>query len=214
MDSAKVPERFRAFLLANNCSTVSDFATTCPKEELIGTDLIEASEIADLTFGEKLAIKKTWIACRAAFGGGASGTSASQAKTGPGKKLPDGVEDRLRTMWHARHKFHLPGTWLVKEGLMTEIYNGLQAPKKYLYVPGMEAIVRKSNLSQKPISGTLITEAGGVEKIDYDLDPCTNHPEFWLRFRAFLASIWLCVCGVHPGLVPARVACRSDGCRF
>ena len=194
MDSNKVPERFRNFLLANNCTQVSDFAIVCAEEKLIASEIIEACEIGDLNFGEKLAIKKTWVACRAStFPGGAVVPSTAPSRSGPNKKLPDGVEDRLLGLWHARHKFHLPGSWLAKEGLVTEIYTGLHAPKKYLYVPAMEAIVRKSNLSQKPISGTLITESGGVEKIDYELDPCTTHPEFFLRFRAYMATICLCV---------------------
>ena len=194
MDANKVPVRFRNFLKANGCLQVSDFATSCAKEELVNAELIEACEISDLSFGDKLAIKKTWVACRAAaFPGGSAISASAPTRSGPNKRLPDGVEDRLRELWHARHKFHLPGTWLAKEGLVTEIYTGLHAPKKYLYVPAMEAIVRKSNLNQKPISGTLITESGGVEKIDYELDPCTTHPEFFLRFRAYMATICLCV---------------------
>ena len=157
MDSNKVLERFRNFLFANNCTQVSDFATVCAEEKLIASEIIEACEIGDLNFGEKLAIKKTWVACRAStFPGGAVVPSTAPSRSGPNKKLPDGVEDRLRGRWHARHKFHLPGSWLAKEGLVTEIYTGLHAPKKYLYVPAMEAIVRMFNLSQKPISGTLI----------------------------------------------------------
>ena len=28
-----------------------------------------------------------------------------------------------------------------------------------------------------------------METVDYTLDPCTNHPEFWMRLRAYLMTI-------------------------
>ena len=36
--------------------------------------------------------------------------------------------------------------------------------------------------------GTLITESS-AEHVEFSLDPCTSHPEFHLRMRAYLMSI-------------------------
>ena len=71
---------------------------------------------------------------------------------------------------------------------MSKIFAGLNAEHPSLYVPVVSAIVRRSNLSQKSKTGTLNTQ-DGVQQVDCTLDPCTNHPEFYLRIRAYLATI-------------------------
>ena len=57
LDSSEVPEGFQALLAANEALAPLEFAMTCSKEELLESHLIEPSQVANLTFGEKLAIK-------------------------------------------------------------------------------------------------------------------------------------------------------------
>ena len=55
----------------------------------------------------------------------------------------------------------------------------------------MSSIGRRSALSQKPLKGTFITDHG-IENMDITLNPCTTHPDIWLRIRAFVMTIcWL-----------------------
>ena len=102
--------------------------------------------------------------------------------------MPDGVEAQLRTAWKTKHAFNMMGVGLDNEDIMTKIYDGLQAmsgttPAPSLYVPDVNALVRRPNLSQKSLNGHILTE-DGLDSVDLTLDPCTNHPEFWLHLRA------------------------------
>ena len=75
--------------------------------------------------------------------------------------MPDGSEKMLRAEWKKIHGFNLNGSWLTSEDVMAKIYKGLNSSDgKSLFIPDVTAILRRSNLSQKPKSGTLITEDG------------------------------------------------------
>ena len=56
------------------------------------------------------------------------------------------------------------GSWLVNEDTMTKIHLGLNNKEKTLHVPDIAAMSRRSDLSQKPSKGTLITESG-IEQV-------------------------------------------------
>jgi hypothetical protein len=140
--------------------------------------------------------------------------------------MPTGTEALLRKDWKTRHNFNLSGGWLCSEDTMAKIYTGLNADHPYLFIPDISAIIRRSNLSQKTAkSGTLITSEG-VQQVDCTLDPCTNHLEFYLRMRAYLATIaFLCIAGCKPDFLTLETAievsdymfeqinCRADGRR-
>ena len=49
------------------------------------------------------------------------------------------------------------GSWLLHEEIMSKIYYKLVAKPKALFVPDLQSLCRKSNLSQKTTKGTLIT---------------------------------------------------------
>ena len=181
-----VPQRFIDFLQANNVKTIQNFASAAATVEKVETKVIVASGITDLTFGEEVAITASWNACRAQMNGAASSVSAPSAK--PASKMPEGVEILLRAKWRALHGFPLMGSWMVNEDTLTKIYLGLNAKEKSLHVPDIASMARRSDLNQKPNKGTLITESS-VEHVEFSLDPCTSHPEFHLRMRAFLMSI-------------------------
>lgn len=119
--------------------------------------------------------------------GGVPGSSAPSAPK-QASKMPEGVEIMLRAKWRATHGFPLMGSWLVDEDTMTKIYHGLNHSEKSLHVPHIASMSRKSDLSQKSNKGTFITESS-VEHVEYSLVPCTSHPEFHLRMRAFLMTI-------------------------
>ena len=86
------------------------------------------------------------------------------------------------------HGFNLKGPWLLHEEVMSKIYYKLAAKPKTLHVPDLASLCRKSNLSQKTSKGTLITEPG-IEHVEYASGPCTNHPDYMFRLRAFLMTI-------------------------
>ena len=112
-DSTEVPETFRQFLLTNKCLSVMAFPTAAAKEEQVEANIIDAGGIADLKWGEKLAIKVAWRKARALCPseGGASSAAAGASRS----KMPEGLEASLREVWFKRHKFHLPGGgWSMK----------------------------------------------------------------------------------------------------
>ena len=80
---------------------------------------------------------------------------------------------------------------MVHEEVMTKIYEGLLEVPKKLHIPDIAAIRRKSDFSQKPKKGTWITD-DGAETFDYTLSPCTTHPGFIFRFRAYVMTLCFC----------------------
>ena len=79
-------------------------------------------------------------------------------------------------------------------------------------------------MTQKTIEGTLITSTS-VEKVDQFIEPCTTHPEWFMRFRAFLMTVFWCTVGMTPDFPTFETAlavgdyifeavnCRPDGKR-
>ena len=182
-----VPAKFILFLTTSNILTVAKFASAAATEEKVETRLIPASGIGDLTFGEEVAITAAWNSCRANMSGAASSSGGAQMKS-RASHMPEGVEVMLRAKWRGLHAFPLMGSWLVNEDTMTKMYLGLSATEKSLHVPDIASMARRSDLTQKSAKGTLITE-GLVEQVQISLDPCTTHPEFHLRMRAYLMTI-------------------------
>ena len=97
------------------------------------------------------------------------------------------------------------------------------AQQKFLHIRDIMAICCKCDLSQKPKKGTLVTD-DGTESVDFTLSPCTTHPEFFLRFRAYLMTICYCVIATPEFLsfemaidvcdfVFNAITCRADGRR-
>ena len=223
MEEKKVPQAFRDFLLEENCLTVSQFAAATTKEERVDAEVIEASG-KTLKWGEKIAVRLTWTKCREMSGldSGSGGTSSAASKSR--SKMPDGSETYLRKAWKDKHSFNMLGNWLVNEDLMAKIYEGVHASPKMFFVPDMTSICRKSNLAQKPLEGTLITSTS-VEKFEAFIEPCTTHPEWFMRFRAFLMTVCWCTVGMTPDFLTFETAlavcdfifeavnCRPDGKR-
>ena len=185
-DDTTVSARFREFCQNNGVLTPTDLAAACPREEDLKEELLEATEFTDIGFQEKKDIRKAWLAARGRLGHGTS-VSATPAAVPP-RKMPDGAETRLRSVWKSTHGINLTGAWLTTEPVMTLIYLGLHNSNRSLHVPDIATVLRKSSLNQKPAKGTLITDHG-IEQLDYTMSPCTNHPEFWLRVRAYIMTI-------------------------
>ena len=118
----------------------------------------------------------------------ASASSPVATSVATVSKMPNGAEARLRDLWSQAHRFPLPGAWLVNEDTMAKIYVGLTSESKALYVPDIVSIGRKSDLNQKAKRGTLITDEG-MQSVDFTLTPCSTHPDFWVRIRAFIMTI-------------------------
>ena len=223
MEEKKVPQSFRDFLLEENCLTINQFAASTTKEERVDAEVIDASG-KSLKWGEKIAVRLTWSRCREMSGldSGSNGTGSSASRSR--SKMPDGSETYLRTTWRKQHGFHMLGNWLVNEDLMAKIYEGVHASPKTFFVPDMTSICRKSNLAQKPLEGTLITSTS-VEKFEAYVEPCTTHPEWFMRFRAFLMTVCWCTVGMTPDFLTFETAlavcdfifeavnCRPDGKR-
>ena len=190
LDSHLVRKEIQAFLISDDvqCASVSQFACIATKEEDLVVEVLNEAGLDKVKLQDKVAIRAAWHAARGAMGSGAAGASSSASSS---TKMPDGAEVSLRTAWKALHNFNISGGWLVNEDLMTRLYRGLMATPKYLYVPDMSSIGRRSALSQKPLKGTFITDHG-IENMDITLNPCTTHPDIWLRIRAFVMTIcWL-----------------------
>ena len=185
-DDNTVSARFREFCQKNGVITPTDLAAACPREEDLKEELLEATEFQDIGFQEKKDIRKAWLAARGRMGQISSSSSAPAAA--PPRKMPDGAETRLRSVWKNAHGINLSGAWLTTEPVMTLIYLGLHNSNRSLHVPDIATVLRKSSLNQKPAKGTLITDHG-IEQLDYTMSPCTNHPEFWLRVRAYIMTI-------------------------
>ena len=166
--------------------TPTDLGVVTGDEKDLKADLLDAMEIDDLGFVEKKDIKKAWLTARGQMGAASSSSAAPAASTA--KKMPDGAETRLRGVFKTTHGMNLPGAWMTTESVMTQMYLGLQASSKTLFVPDVSSILRKSLLQQKTAQGTLITDHG-IEHLDYTMSPCTTHPEFFLRIRSYIVTI-------------------------
>ena len=223
LDEKKVPQSFRDFLLEEGCLSIAMFAAATSKEDRVDEEIIDASG-KSLKWGEKIAVRLTWTRCREISGlnnpSGSSGSTGTKSKS----KMPDGTENFLRKTWKDKHNFNMLGNGLVNEGLMAKIYEGLQASPMSFFVPDMANICRKSNLTQKPIEGTLVTSSS-VERVEYYIEPCTTHPEWFMRFRAFLMTVCWCAVGHSQVFLSFETAlavcdfifeavnCRPDGKR-
>jgi hypothetical protein len=193
LDKENVAQIFQDWLITDDVkvTTVRAFAATVAAEEKVNSDLIEASGVA-LNFGEKVRIRLAWRSARELLSNGSASASSGAPSASPGSKMPDGSEKMLRGKWKELHGINLSGGWLAHEDVMAKVYKGLNnSEQKSLYVPDVATILRRSNLSQKSQQGTLIT-AQGVQQIDCSINPCTTHPEFYLRMRAYLATIAFC----------------------
>ena len=186
LDACGVTLRFRDFCAKNGVLTPTDLGVVTGDAKDLKADLLDAMEIDDLSFVEKKDIKKAWFMARGQMGAASSSSAAPAAATV--KKMPDGAENRLRGVFKTTHGMNLPGAWMTTENVMTQMYLGLQASSKTLFVPDVSSILRKSLLQQKSSQGTLITDHG-IEHLDYTMSPCTTHPEFFLRIRSYIATI-------------------------
>ena len=117
-----VPDRFVEFLKRFKVTTVMKFASAAATEDKVESSMIQASGIADLDFGERVAIMSAWNAARAQLNGGSAGPSTSAPKKA--NKMPDGVELMLRAKFRGLHGFPLMGSWMVNEDTMRAIYDG------------------------------------------------------------------------------------------
>ena len=189
-DAHNVPESLRQFLIGHKVLSLAHFACTAASEDKIDASLIAASTLV-FGFGERIAIITAWHAARATMaapsGGPASGRSSAAPDT-----MPDGAEARLRKLWYAQHKFNFSGNWLVSASLMAKLYKGLITDDtRSLYVPDIRNVKRLCDLSQPTIRPLVITD-NAIVPASYDLGACTTHPDFFVRFRAYVASICLC----------------------
>ena len=221
-DECKVSDRFREFCSKSGVTTPTDLAAAAPEETKVQEEIIAHTEFGNIGFQEKVAIRKAWLKCRGRMSSASSASGAPQSQAPP-KRMPEGSENRLRGLFKTLHGINLPGSWLVTEGVMTQMYLGLHASNKSLYVPDISSILRKSMLNQKPARGTLITDHG-LEQIDYSMSPCSTHPEFFLRFRSYVMTISFLVIET-PDFLPFETAlelvdyvfeainCRPDGRR-
>ena len=194
-----VPVPVRDWLLGAGVTSVDKLAGSVTDEASIGPEVIQASGIT-LNLGDKASIRLAWAEARrhsgtfcgpaSAASGTGSGTSSVQSLT----KMPTGAESRLRGLWFKHHNFNINGTWLVVESEMAKIHHGLASSPPVLYIPDIASLVRRSELqSTKPESGHMITDAG-IETVSFAISPCTTHPEFWLRMRAYIMTIcWLSI---------------------
>ena len=187
LDEAGVSSRFKDFCRKCGCTTPLDLGAACSDEKSFKEDLLDALEYPDIGFVERKNIKKAWLAARAQMGGTGTVGQSAPAQSAP-KRMPDGAETRLRTLWKDAHGMNLPGAWLVTDGVMTPMFLGLHNKVKSLHVPDVSSLLRRSMLNQKPAKGTLITDSG-IEQLDYSMTPCSTHPEFYLRMRSFIMSI-------------------------
>ena len=109
------------------------------------------------------------------------------------KRLPECVESHLRKLWKDTHGFNMIGSWLCNEEVMSAIYFAWIDTPKALHIPDLASVTKRSTLTQRSVQGTLIS-GGSVEQVEYILDPCTTHPDFFMRIRAYLMLIcWLVI---------------------
>ena len=177
LDDCGCPARFKEFCSKNDLITPSDLGAVCAEEKDIQSDMVDPTEFADIVFAEKKNIKKVWLAVRARMPKSIGSAPSAPAQAVP-KKMPDGAENRLRTLWKTAHGIHLSGSWLTTESVMTQMFLGLHAMPQGIHVPDISNILRKSMLNQKPAKGTLITEHG-FEQLDYTMSPCATNPELF-----------------------------------
>ena len=190
LGSHKVRDEIQKILTTDDvmCETVSQFACIVTKEEDLVPEILDEAGLDKVKIGDKTAMRCAWHAARATMNGGSEKSSAGAASS---SKMPDGAENQLRTAFKAVHNFNVSGAWLVNEDLMAKLYKGLMSAPKFLFVPDVASIGLRSSLSQKPMKGTLITDHG-VEHMDFTLNPCTTHPDIYLRIRAYIMTIcWL-----------------------
>ena len=146
-----MPESFIKLLEKNKVLTVRKFAAAAPNEEKVA-DMIDASGLTDLTWGEKVAIAS---ACRVAKDqmSGSGSNSAATAAPKQANNMPEGVEIQTRARWRSTHGFALMGDWQVSEDTFANNFQGLNAKEKSLFVPDLTMTSRRSDLSQKPKQG-------------------------------------------------------------
>ena len=115
------------------------------------------------------------------------------------------------------------GSWLCNKEVMSAIYFAWIDTPKALHIPDPASVTKISTLTQRSVQGTLIS-GGSVEQVEYILDPCTTHPDFFMRIRAYLMTIcwlvidtptWFCfeTALTTVDLIVEAIHCRPDGKR-
>ena len=97
-DDNTVSVRFMEFCAKSGVVTPTDLDAACAKEEDLKEELLEATEFTDIGFQEKKDIRKAWLAARGRMGNQCNSACAAPAAARP-KKMPDGAETRLRSVW-------------------------------------------------------------------------------------------------------------------
>ena len=82
LDQFKVPEDFRQFLLTNECTSVRAFVDTTSDPKLFDKNVIDACGI-DLSFGAKLAVRRTFTACMEMTNSGCTSSGGGGVAAGP-----------------------------------------------------------------------------------------------------------------------------------
>ena len=110
-DANEISDRFREFCPKNGVLTPSDLAASCTDDKDLKAEIFDATGFTDIGFQEKKNIRKAWYATRALMTTAASSSSAAPSPQQP-KKMPEGAELRLRTVWKQSHGISLSGVGL------------------------------------------------------------------------------------------------------
>ena len=185
LSDANVPEKFQTFLLEIGCLDVMSFALLASSESTLGSDLIVPSKV-ELNLMQVVAVKKAWFAARASMPSPGAPAQASSKKPGT---MPLGVAEKQLTEWKSAYGHNLSGMRLVGDKLLVFLYEGLVSTPRILEVPSLDNITLKCSLTAQEVKGVNITEGGTILKMAVDIEPCTTHPMYWIRLRAYVTSL-------------------------
>ena len=139
MVNCNVPESMQNWVDNEGLHDPTAFGLLASCEADITSDIIEVAISGKVVFAsikEKIAVKKLWLAARAAMKSDASSSAAGSSEAPLPKETADDIED----VWKSTHGFTLPENWLLIPQLQGKIWRGLAKKPVILEVLLAEAM--------------------------------------------------------------------------
>ena len=203
----KVPNQFLNYLILKNLADAESMALLAAREEDLKVDIFDvlsAEGVPVTDIGEKMAIKKLWVACKKPMKEGGPSSSSVVAPVEP-VGLDPVIEGDVKKIWFSTHGFVLPDAWLLQPEAQKQLWKDVQ-----LEYPRVQVILlarlRLASSTSTARGTTVAFAPGQLPQATSDIaDMVHGGVEVFTRIRAFLYTLSY-VSIRKPGFLPLQAA--------
>ena len=200
----KLSAAVQDWLSANGVSEVVGLAHMAPSEEMLAKnvfEMINASDGAKLTLGDRIALSKSWTMARELMLDMKSRTDKERgAKEHPkeGAALPEATGKDLNKKWFSLHGFKLPDAFMLVSPIQNELHRVIHPvdsdTKPAIKVLLLEELRTMDRMSKQKTLVMQVTPGRPLETGEVMLDEINSAVEVYRRARAFFHTCaYICI---------------------